>query len=92
MSVNIKHQLSDKACAVDFFSIACDESTDATDNAQLFLQGVDNNFCIMEDILDLSSLKTTTMGKDMFEAVSDAIDKMGQAVLSYDGWGPSYDR
>ncbi|KAK0141946.1 General transcription factor II-I repeat domain-containing protein 2 [Merluccius polli] len=78
-TVNIKHQLSDKACAVDFFSTACDESTDATDNAQLliFLWGVDNNFFIMEDLLDLSSLKTTTMGKDMFEAVSDAIDKMG---------------
>ena len=31
----------------------------------------------MEELLDLSSLKTTTTGKDMFEAVSDAIDKMG---------------
>ena len=35
LSANIKHQLSVKACAFDFFSIACDESTDATDNAQL---------------------------------------------------------
>ncbi|KAK0155387.1 General transcription factor II-I repeat domain-containing protein 2 [Merluccius polli] len=74
LSVNVKHQLSDKACAFDFFSIACDESTDATDTAQLliFLRGVENNFCITEELLDLSSLKTTTTGKDMFKTVSNA--------------------
>ncbi|KAF6339741.1 hypothetical protein mRhiFer1_008020 [Rhinolophus ferrumequinum] len=79
LSANIKHQLSDKTCAFDFYSIACDESTDATDTAQLliFLRGVDNNFCVMEELLDLSSLNTTTTGKDIFEAVSNAIDKIG---------------
>lgn len=79
LSANIKHQLSDKTCAFDFYSIACDESTDATDTAQLliFLRGVDNNFCVTEELLDLSSLNTTTTGKDIFEAVSNAIDKIG---------------
>lgn len=45
LSANVKHQLSDKACAFDFYSIACDESTDATDTTQLliFLRGVDDN-------------------------------------------------
>lgn len=78
LSANIKHRLSDKTCAFDFYSIACDESTDATDTTQLliFLWGVDNNFCITEELLDLSSLNTTT-GKDIFEAVSNAIDKIG---------------
>ena len=68
--------LSDKACAFDFYSFAFDESTDATDTALLliFLQGIDN-FCITEELLDVSSLKCTTT--DMFEAVSDSIDKMG---------------
>ena len=31
----------------------------------------------MKELLDLSSLKGTTTGKDIFEAVSDSIDKMG---------------
>ncbi|CAM1315174.1 Uncharacterised protein r2_g2553 [Pycnogonum litorale] len=79
LSANLKHQLSDKACAFDFYSIACDESADATDTAQLliFLRGVDDNFCVKEELLDLRSLKGTTTGKDIFEAVSDAIDQMG---------------
>lgn len=79
LSANIKLQLSDKACAFDFYSIACDESTDATDTAQLltFLRGVDENFGVTEELLDLKSLKGTTMGMDIFEAVSDSIDKMG---------------
>lgn len=44
LSANIKHQLSDKTCAFDFYSIVCDESTDATDTAPLliFLRGVDS--------------------------------------------------
>lgn len=78
MSANIKQQVSDKACAFDFYSVACDESTDVTDTAQLliFLRGVDNNFCITEEVLDLRSLKGTTI-EDIFEAVSDTIDMMG---------------
>ena len=31
----------------------------------------------MKELLDLMSLKGTTIGKDIFEAVFDAIDKMG---------------
>lgn len=31
----------------------------------------------MEKLPDLRSLKSTTMGKDIFEAMSDATDKMG---------------
>lgn len=76
LSANIKHQVSDKACAFDFFSIACDESTD-TAQLLIFLRGVDNNFCITEELFDHGSLKGTTTSKDIFEAVSDAIDMMG---------------
>lgn len=79
LSANIKLQLSDKACAFDFYSIACDESTDATDTAQLliFLRAVDENFGVTEELLDLKSLKGTTTGMGIFEAVSDSIDKTG---------------
>lgn len=79
LSANLKLQLRDKACAFDFYSIACDESTDATDTAQLliFLRGVDDNFCCTEELLDMMSLKGTTTGRDIFEAVSEAVEKMG---------------
>ena len=78
-SANVKHQVSHKACAFDFYSIACDESTDTANTAQLliFLRGFDDNFCITEELLDLRSLKGTTTGKDIFKAVFDAIGKMG---------------
>lgn len=36
MSANIKLKLSDKACAFDFYSIACDESIDATPQCCFF--------------------------------------------------------
>ncbi|KAK3511080.1 hypothetical protein QTP70_030147 [Hemibagrus guttatus] len=57
LSANLKLQLREKACAFDFYSIACDESTDATDTAQLliFLRGVDDNFCCTEELLDMMS-------------------------------------
>lgn len=76
LSANLKLQLRDKACAFDFYSIACDESTDATDTAQLliFLRGVDN-FCCTEELLDMMSLKGTKTGGNIFEAVSEAVEK-----------------
>ena len=79
LSANLKLQLRDKACAFDFFSIACDESTDATVTAQvlIFLRGVDDNFCCTEELLDMMSLKGTMTGRDIFEAVSEAVEKMG---------------
>ncbi|XP_076864060.1 general transcription factor II-I repeat domain-containing protein 2A [Brachyhypopomus gauderio] len=78
LSTNLKQQVSGKARAFDFYSIACDESTDPTDTAQLliFLRGIDDDFSISEELLDLRSLTGTTTGKDIFEAVSVAIENM----------------
>ena len=59
----------------DFFSLACDESTDASDTAQLlvFLRGVDDEMNITE-LLDLQSLKGQTRGVDLFDSVCSAVD------------------
>lgn len=46
-------------------------------SCSFFLRGVDDTFCITEELLDLRSLKRTTTGKDIFEAVSDSIDQAG---------------
>lgn len=49
-----------------------------TPHSCLFLlRGVDENFGVTEELVDLKSLKGTTTGMDIFEAVSDSIDKTG---------------
>ena len=37
LTANVKLQVSDKACAFDFYSTVCDESIDATDTTQLLI-------------------------------------------------------
>jgi hypothetical protein len=50
---------------VEAFSIALDDSTDASDTAQLtiFIRGVDADFSITEELLALHPLKGTTINK-----------------------------
>ena len=78
ISSDIKRQLGDRGEAFDYFSLACDESTDVSDTAQLliFLRGVDNNMNITEELLDLQSMKGQTRGSDLFASVCEAVDDM----------------
>ena len=78
ISSDIKRQVVDKGAVFDFFSIACDESTDRSDTAQLliFLRGIDNDMNITEELLDLQSLKGQTRGEDLFASLCSAIDNM----------------
>jgi len=70
--------LGDRVKEFDFFSLACDESTDASDTAQLliFLRGVDNDMNVTEELLDLQSLKSQTRGIYLFSAESTAVNEM----------------
>lgn len=78
ISSDIQRQLGDRGVAFDYFSLACDESTDASDTAQLliFLRGVDDNMNVTEELLDLQSLKGQTRGTDLFVSVCEAVDDM----------------
>ena len=60
----------------EFFSSACDESTDASDTAQLliFLRGVNSEMNVREELLDLQSLKGQTRENDLFASVSPPVD------------------
>lgn len=49
----------------------------SAENTVIVLGAVDNSFCIMEELLDLRNLKGTASGKDIVEAVSDAIVQTG---------------
>ncbi len=42
----------------------------------IYLRGVDRDFCISEELLDMKSITSTATGKDLFEAVSCAIESM----------------
>ena len=48
-----------------------DESTDASDTTKLavFIRSIDSEFTITEKLLSLVSMKGTTTGKDLFDAV-----------------------
>ena len=74
---NIEGTLKDKLSACVLYSLALDESTDQNAAAQLviFIKGIDENFNIIEKILDLCHTKSTTTGKGMYEFVNLSLDK-----------------
>uniref|UniRef100_A0A3B3DZF4 SPIN-DOC-like zinc-finger domain-containing protein n=1 Tax=Oryzias melastigma TaxID=30732 RepID=A0A3B3DZF4_ORYME len=78
ISSDIKRQLETKGAEFEFFSLACDESTDGSDSTQLliFLRGVDRNMNVIEELLELQSLKGQTTGTDLFRSLCSAMDDM----------------
>ena len=58
-------------------SIALDKSTDLRDTAQLvvFIRGVTDNFEVIEEFLDMASMKATTTGQNICEEVIKMMKK-----------------
>lgn len=76
MAENISCQQKFDIKSCNFISICLDESTDVTGSARLAIFArycVKNN--IKEELLSLSTLKTTTKGVDIYNAVIDALNK-----------------
>ena len=78
LSTDVRRQLGEKSLNFDLFSLACDESTDLSDTAQLliFLRGVDSDINIKEELLDLKSLKDQTRRADLFFNACSTVDNM----------------
>ncbi|XP_078271885.1 general transcription factor II-I repeat domain-containing protein 2 isoform X1 [Rhinoraja longicauda] len=76
ISSDIKRQLGDRGMNLDFFSLACDESTDLSDTTQslIFLRGVDDYMNVEEELLDIQSLKGQTRGTDLVASVCSAVN------------------
>lgn len=74
---NLCQQLREKAQQFEWFSLATDESNDVTNTAQLliFVRGIDKNFNVYEELLQLCSLKCTTSG-DLFCTLEQALVSM----------------
>ncbi|KAM3872079.1 general transcription factor II-I repeat domain-containing protein 2-like [Diretmus argenteus] len=77
MAQDVRDQITDKASGFSAFSIACDESTDISDSAQLlvFLRGVSEDFEITQELAGLETLSGTTKGTDIFLAVDRVLEK-----------------
>ncbi|KAI4830515.1 hypothetical protein KUCAC02_002143 [Chaenocephalus aceratus] len=77
MAQDIEKTLKDTARDFEFFSLACDETTDITNTAQLaiFVRGTTSAFDTREEMLSLQALHGTTRGEDLFEQVVLAMNK-----------------
>lgn len=75
---NLSRQLLEKVQQFEWFSLATDESDDVSDTAQLliFVRGIDKNFNVCEELLQLCSLKGTTTGEDLFRNLEQAMVSM----------------
>ena len=78
ISENLKLQLKKKCTDFDYFSLAFDESTDACDTAQLaiFIRGITGNFDVIEEFAELISMKGTTRGDDIAQAILECTGRM----------------
>ncbi|KAK0155945.1 General transcription factor II-I repeat domain-containing protein 2 [Merluccius polli] len=77
MAEDIRGQIVQRAGRFSAFSIACDESTDISDSAQLlvFLRGVNEDLEVCQELAGLETLKGTTKGTDVFMAVQRVMDR-----------------
>ncbi len=77
MAQDIGEQIKTKASAFSAYSIACDESTDISDSAQLlvFLRGVNETFEVTQELAGIETLSGTTKGEDLFFAVERVLEK-----------------
>ena len=75
---NLFKQLRVKIKQFEWFSLATDESDDVSDTAQLliFVHGIDKNFNVCEELLQLCSLKGTTTGDDLFRSLEQAMESL----------------
>ena len=77
LAANIQNSLIERLGACQFYSLAIDESTDVCDTAQLaiFIRGVTKGFEVVEELLDLCSMKGTTTGQDIFDEIKHVMMK-----------------
>ena len=78
LASSVCHKLLEKGKRFEYFSIACDESTDITDCVQLlvFVRGIDSDFQITEELIGVRSIHGTTKGTDLFDEVVKAVDNI----------------
>jgi len=88
MANDVSKQIIVASSLSRYFSIAIDESCDVTDNAQLlvYIRCVNQNFDVVQDLLGLCQLQTTTTGSDIFKTLKECVEnsKINGQSLSWD--------
>jgi hypothetical protein len=83
----LKKNLKEKIARLEAFSIALDDSTDASDTAQLaiFIRRVDADLNITKELVALQPSKGTTTAEDtyIFETVSTVFERSGLNGVHY---------
>ena len=79
LSSDMRTTLQNRAQHLEFYAIALDESTDSTDTAQVAISvtGINATFDITEELASLISLKDTTTGVNVSQAIKSVIDILG---------------
>ncbi|XP_023235129.1 general transcription factor II-I repeat domain-containing protein 2A-like [Centruroides sculpturatus] len=75
LAENLDFQLKHKIKEFIWYSLAADESTDIRDTSQLavFIRGINEDFNIMEELLQCIPLKSTTTAQDIYSAIEQLI-------------------
>ena len=78
LSQNIETTLKDSVNNFQFFCLACDESTDITNTADLavFVHGITAEFDTREEVLSLEAMHGTTTGEDLFKRLVSSMEKL----------------
>ena len=71
LAADVEKQLLATSKNVEAFSIALDESTD------VFIRGIDCSLNVTEEFLELTPLRSTTTGPDIFLALENCMKKHG---------------
>ena len=71
LAADVEKQLLATAKNVEAFSIALDESTD------VFIRGIDCSLNVTKEFLELTPLRSTTTGRDIFLALENCMKKHG---------------
>ncbi|VVC38750.1 Domain of unknown function DUF4371 [Cinara cedri] len=68
--------------SLDCFSIVIDNSTDISDTAQIliFRRGIDKEFNVYNELVDICSIKGTTTGEDIFKNIENSFEKLGLSL------------
>ena len=88
LAANVEKQLLVMAKNFETFSIALDESTDVSGTAQcaVFIRGVDCSLNATEEFLELTSLKSSTTGRDVFLALENCMKNMASHGITLYVW------
>ena len=79
MADHSSEQLKIVSKKFEYFSLALDESTDISDTSQLliFVRGVNGDFAITEELVEMRSMMSTTTGADIAAETIKGLENIG---------------